>query len=68
MQSASYILAREEEGNSSARGEVTVECTYRMAVTRWLIIQPDIQYVDHPDADRATSIATVFGTRLEFHL
>lgn len=61
---------RADVGNTAAAGrdgyESTIELTYRAAITDWLTIQPDIQFIFNPGADPALDDALVFGLRLEF--
>jgi porin len=68
IHAAAYMSANDDKGILLSQGEINLELTYRIAVTPWMIIQPDVQYVRSPDADLAIPDATVFGTRLEFHL
>ncbi|MGH8186951.1 MAG: carbohydrate porin [Steroidobacteraceae bacterium] len=46
--------------------ESGVELTYRAAITDWLTVQPDIQYIVNPSADRALDDSLAIGLRLEF--
>jgi porin len=43
-----------------------IEVTYRRALLPWLTVQPDIQYILNPGADRSLRDAVVFGLRIEF--
>ena len=45
--------------------ETAVELTYRALINDWMQIQPDIQYIINPGADRTLENALVFGIRLE---
>ena len=45
--------------------ETAVELTYRALINDWIQIQPDIQYIINPGADRTLENALVFGIRLE---
>lgn len=45
-------------------GETVLEATYAHAVTDWLEIQPDIQWVINPSADPAVDDAVAFGLRV----
>jgi porin len=38
-------------GQPEDRAETNVELTYRAAITGWLSVQPDLQYVVDPDTD-----------------
>ncbi len=44
--------------------ETTFELTYRYNAKDWLAVQPDAQYVVHPNGDRAIGDALVIGVRL----
>lgn len=48
-----------------ANAETALELTYKMKVTPWLTIQPDLQRIIHPGARSDIGNATVFGTRLQ---
>jgi porin len=48
------------------RYEAALELTYRVVVNDWLTIQPDIQYIFNPGADRELDDSLAFGLRLEF--
>jgi porin len=48
--------------------EAALELTYRMPVTEWLTIQPDIQFVFNPGADAALADSFVLGLRFELSL
>jgi len=45
-------------------GETAIELTHRHALTGWLSVQPDLQYVLRPGADAALGNAVVLGLRL----
>ena len=51
-----------------AGAESVVEITYRTPMTPWLTLQPDVQYVVHPSAERTRRDALVFGLRFEIGL
>ncbi|WCM25897.1 carbohydrate porin [Sphingomonas sp. QA11] len=53
-------------GNDLGSTETDLELTYRYAFKDWLNIQPDIQYVIDPHADRHLPNALVFGLRFAF--
>jgi len=57
-----FALASARSGSS---GETTLECTYLTPVTPHIAVQPDIQYVVHPSADRSTKNALVAFLRFE---
>lgn len=45
--------------------ETAVELTWRAAVTDWLTLQPDVQYIIHPGSQRALRNAVVVGLRFD---
>lgn len=45
--------------------ETGMELTYRAQITPWLAVQPDIQYIVHPNTDPQLRNATVLGVRFE---
>jgi porin len=59
-----YRQAQRHEGRRAERSEVTVELTYRIQVTPWLFVQPDVQYVINPNTDPARANAVVGAVRL----
>jgi porin len=44
--------------------ELVLEWTYAIAVTRWLTIQPDVQYVINPGGRSSVGNAVVAGAQL----
>jgi porin len=63
-----YRLAIANAGEQATEYEAVWEATYRVPVTPWLTLQPDVQYVVHPGADAQIKNATVLGLRFEFSL
>ena len=59
-------LAAARAGVRLASAETDFEVTYRYAFRDWLTIQPDVQYVIHPGADRSVGNAVVIGVRFSF--
>lgn len=53
------------ETSSGAGAEVAVELTYRLALTDWLTLQPDIQYIVNPGTDPTLTNALTLGLRAE---
>ncbi|MEY4933167.1 MAG: hypothetical protein RLZZ403_1487 [Pseudomonadota bacterium] len=45
--------------------ETIVELTYRADISGWLMIQPDIQYIQHPGMDRNAESAWLIRLRLQ---
>lgn len=57
-------MARERLAHGSVPYETATELTYDLALGRWLHLQPDLQYIDHPGADARIDHATVFMLRV----
>ena len=49
----------------SDKSEIAFELTYRAAVSDWLSVQPNVQYVINPGADPSLRNAIAFGLRTE---
>jgi porin len=45
--------------------EVAVELTYRAPITKWLTVQPNVQYVINPGLDASLADVLAFGLRAE---
>jgi len=54
-----------QQSGAGTRVEATLECTYLAPLTSRLAIQPDLQYVKHPNGDRAIKNAFVAMLRFE---
>jgi porin len=52
-----------DEGLSPIGSEMVIEFTYQAAITPWLTIQPDLQYIINPGGTRDQSNALVIGCR-----
>lgn len=52
-------------GIDTASAEDAFEITWRIALTQWLQLQPDIQHVRHPGGLAAARKATLVGARIE---
>jgi porin len=63
-----FIEQRRENGQRVDRSEVTLELGYRSPITSRLNIQPDLQYVFHPNTDPRVANALVTLIRLELEL
>lgn len=57
---------RDSEG--AGNGETTLELSYSTQVTDWLRLQPDLQYVVSPSADRSIKDVLIFILRAEIDL
>lgn len=54
--------------NAISDEEIAWELSYRVQITPWLAIQPDVQYIINPGTNPSLDNATVFTTRLELIL
>lgn len=52
-----------DQAGFSAGREIVVEAYYRAAITRWMSITPDVQWIVTPGADRSVDNAVVVGLR-----
>jgi porin len=57
---------RNAAGEFAEGHETVIELTYSTQLTDWLRVQPDVQYVINPGADRSLDNALVIGIRFEF--
>ncbi len=48
--------------------EMIIELTYALQLTNWFLIQPDFQYVIHPNGDQNINNAFVLGMQLQVEL
>lgn len=60
--------ARQVAGTDTASSEQAFEITWRAAITPWLALQPDFQYIRNPGGASGTSNARLIGVRLEVAL
>ena len=63
--SGDYRHLQAAGGVRIAPAENVVELTYRRSATRFLTVQPDVQYVLHPSSGRTLHDALAIGLRLE---
>ena len=59
-----YRRAQALAGTPSDRREVIFEATYKLALTDWLSVQPDLQYVVNPGGQPSIGDATVIALRV----
>lgn len=59
-----FRTAFRADGGSPARGETGLEITYADALTPWLILQPDLQWIFAPGADSNASDVLVATLRI----
>jgi porin len=50
-------------GNAASYGESVLEAAYRIAVTPWWIVQPDLQFIINPSGVSGSRSALVLGLR-----
>jgi len=55
--------ALQEEGSSPTGAEMVVELTYQAQLTKWLSVQPDLQYIINPGGTTNIENAFVIGGR-----
>ncbi|HEY2255402.1 MAG TPA: carbohydrate porin, partial [Variovorax sp.] len=60
-----YQAAQQAQGLLVSRTETVIELTYLTALASWLSVQPDLQYVRHPNTDLSLSNAWVVQLRFE---
>ena len=53
------------QGFPVASAEKTIELTYLMQLTKWLALQPDLQYIIRPSTDPTIPNALAFQLRFE---
>lgn len=63
-----FIEQQRLQGKRVVRSEVTLELAYRSPIASWLNVQPDLQYVIHPDTDprRANALVSLIRVELSF--
>lgn len=52
-------------GIDTATAESTLEITWRIALTQWFQVQPNLQHIRHPGGTAAARNATLIGARIE---
>jgi porin len=60
-----YLRSQLLQGIPVTSAEKTVEITYLMQLTKWLALQPDLQYVIHPGTNLTIRNASAFQLRFE---
>lgn len=63
-----YLAARAALARPTTSAEVAIELTYLAQVTGWLAVQPDVQYIVHPDTDPTRPDALALQLRFEVAL
>ena len=62
---SAYMSAQAALGAPAMRAETTIEASYAARVTSWLTVQPDLQYIVHPNTDPLQRNALVAQLRFE---
>ncbi len=60
-----WRAAQAAAGTDTATSEDAIEISWRVAITPWLALQPDLQYIRHPGGATAARHATLAGGRVE---
>jgi porin len=60
-----YLSLRSFEGQPATPAETTFELVYRAALTPWLSLLPNVQFVRDPGADPTLGDSWVAGLRFE---
>jgi porin len=60
-----YMEQQEQLGTPAQGSETAIELTYLAQISKWLAVQPDLQYVVHPNTDPAIKNALAFLLRFE---
>jgi porin len=45
--------------------EILIEATYKVTLTKWISLQPDLQYIVHPGGTSAVDNALILGVRID---
>jgi porin len=60
-----YLNSRRRFSEPTERFEAAIELTYLAQIARWLAVQPDFQYVIHPNTDAIVPSGRAFQLRFE---
>jgi len=60
-----YLEQQEQLGTPAQKSETAIELTYLVQVSKWLALQPDLQYIVNPNTDPAIRNALAFLLRFE---
>jgi porin len=61
-----YLDLQQFQGMPTSRTETAFELTYLAQITDWFAVQPDIQYIIHPNTDPSLRNVLAFQLRFEF--
>ena len=62
---APFRRDQQSAGVATTQREAQFELTYRLNLTDWLAVQPDIQYIRHPGMDPQRVASWLFGLRFD---
>lgn len=62
---APWRRAQQVDGAAPTAHELNIELTWRLPLTPWLTLQPDVQYLRYPGADLSRRHGLALGLRLE---
>jgi len=62
---AQYVAGQQQAGLPANAAETAIELSYLAQLAPWLAVQPDVQYVIHPNTDTRLRDATVAQLRFE---
>ena len=60
-----YVDRQLQQGIAVGNAEIAIELSYLTKITPWLALQPDLQYVIHPNTDPMIRNALAFTLRFE---
>jgi porin len=63
-----YVEQQEQLGTPAQSSETAFELTYLVQISKWLAVQPSLQYIVHPNTDPAIGNALAFLLRFEVSL
>jgi len=62
---SAYLNHQRRLGVRTNTSETAIEVTYLAQIANWLAVQPDFQYVIHPNTDATVRNARAFQLRFE---
>ena len=62
---AHYVNSQAQQGTPVTGAEIALELTYLAQLTDWIALQPDLQYVIHPNTNPALKNALVLQCQIE---
>lgn len=61
--SQDYSVSQVAQGNPPSSAETVIEATYKMQISPWWSVQPDVQYIVTPSGVQGSQNAVVLGLR-----